>query len=322
MKIVIIERGSKLPAVKYGGTERVVWGLGYELNALGHDVTFIVPEGSICPFAKVITLDETVNINSLIPADTDIVHLNYVPKDQVEFPYIFTMHGNTQPEEILPLNSVFVSKNHAIRNNSDVFVYNGLLWEDYPKVDLTKKRNYLHFLAKASWKVKNLASSAKIAVKSNNKLEVMGGEKWTAYNLKRKPLFTLSPSVHYNGQVDNQQKLKIMQESKGLLFPVLWDEPFGLALIESLYCGCPVFGSERGSLPELITEDVGFLSNDDNELITAIKTKSFKPEVCHNYAKNNFSAKVMTENYLRLYEKVLAGEILNKTAPSPKLQTS
>ncbi len=316
MKIVIVERGSKLPAVKYGGTERVVWGLGYELSQLGHDVTFIVPKGSSCSFAQIITLDESVNINSLIPLDTDIVHLNYVPNDQVEFPYIFTMHGNTLPGEVLPLNSVFVSRNHATRNNSDVFVYNGLLWEDYPNVDLSKKRNYLHFLAKASWKIKNLSSSAKIAVKSGNKLEVMGGDKWTMYNLKRKPFFTLNPSVHYNGQVDNMQKVEIMERSKGLLFPVLWDEPFGLALIESLYCGCPVFGTLRGSLPELINEEVGFLSNDDNELINAIKSKTFNPDVCHTYAKDNFSAKIMTESYFKLYEKILAGEILNKTAPS------
>ncbi len=316
MKIVIVERGSKLPAVKYGGTERVVWGLGYELSQLGHEVTFIVPEGSVCSFAQIITLDEKVNINSLIPADTDIVHLNYVPRDQVNFPYIFTMHGNTQPNDVLPLNTVFVSKNHANRNNSDVFVYNGLLWEDYPKADLTKNRDYLHFLAKASWKIKNLSSSAKIAVKSGNKLEVMGGEKWTSYNLKRKPFFTLNPSVHYNGQVDNLQKVEIMEKSKGLLFPVLWDEPFGLALIESLYCGCPVFGTLRGSLPELITEDVGFLSNDDDDLIDAIKHRKFNSEACHKYAKDNFSAKIMTRNYIKLYEKVLNGETLNKVEPS------
>lgn len=312
MKIVIIERGSKLPAVKYGGTERVVWGLGFELSKLGHHVTFIVPKGSACDFASIIPLDETVNINTLIPADTDFVHLNYVPKDKVNFPYLFTMHGNTQPNEVLPLNTVFVSKNHAVRNHSDVFVHNGLLWEDYENVSLTKPRKYLHFLAKASWKIKNLSTSARIAIQSGNKLEVMGGDKWKAYNFKRKPFFTLHPKVHYNGQVDNQQKTSIMQESKGLLFPVLWDEPFGLALIESLYCGCPVFGSKRGSLPELIPNSVGFLSNDERELIDAVKTLTFNPKVCHEYAKANFSAGKMTANYVELYHKVLAGATLNQ----------
>lgn len=99
----------------------------------------------------------------------------------------------------------------------------------------------------------------------------MGGEKWTFYNIKRNPFYTLHPNVSYMGQVDDIQKIKIMEESKGLLFPVLWNEPFGLALIESLYAGCPVFGTKNGSLPELINENVGFLSNDENELITTIK---------------------------------------------------
>ncbi len=52
-----------------------------------------------------------------------------------------------------------------------------------------------------------------------------------------------------------------MQRSKGLIFPVLWNEPFGLAAIESLYAGAPVFGPNYGSIPELINEKTGYTSN-------------------------------------------------------------
>jgi glycosyltransferase involved in cell wall biosynthesis len=315
MKIVLVDRGNPIPALNYGGTERVIWGLGFELSKLGHKVTFIVPKGSVCPFANVLEYFSDININALIPKDTDIVHLSFVPDCLVEYPHIITMHGNNIHTDKFDLNTVFISKDHAIRHHSDVFVYNGLLWNDYPKVNLSYKREYYHFLAKASWKIKNLAGAAKIAVKSNNRLSVMGGEKWKFYNIKRNPFYTLNPKVSYFGQVDNEKKIKIMEKSKGLIFPVLWDEPFGLAIIESLYAGCPVFGTKRGSLPELINEDIGFVSDNENELIDALREKKFSPQICHEHAIKYFSSEVMTKKYLVLYDKILHGETLNKTMP-------
>src|SRR5690606_35140220 len=157
---------------QYGGTERVIWGLGYELSKLGHKVTFVVPKGSFCSFADVIEYNPLVSLNSIIPKDTNFVHINFNFQEDLDFPCLITMHGNPAKGEKLPLNTVFVSKNHANRHNSDSYVHNGLLWEDYPEVDLTLKRNYLHFLAKASWKIKNLSSACEIAVKSENKMKV------------------------------------------------------------------------------------------------------------------------------------------------------
>lgn len=315
MKIAIIDNGGKIPAQKYGGTERVIWGLGYELSKIGHKVTFIVADGSTCDFGKIIVYNPKVDLEELIPKDTDIVHLNFPIEKEISFPHLITFHGNMKKGDVLPLNSVFVSKNHAERNNSDVYVHNGLLWEDYPKIDLNKEKKYFHFLGKASWKIKNLSGAAQIAVKSNNKLKVIGGYKWKWHNFKRKPYYTLNPKVSYCGLVDDFEKVEIMQHSKGLLFPVKWHEPFGLAIIESLYAGCPIFGTNNGSLPEIINKNVGFLSDDMNSIVEAAKTKTFNPEICHNYALKNFNSKVMTENYLKLYEKILSGKTLNKKAP-------
>lgn len=314
MRIAIIDRGKEIPAIKYGGTERVIWGLGYELAQLGHQVVFIVPKGSKCEWAEIINYDPEVDINSLIPENTDIVHMHFRPVTEPKVPYLLTMHSN-YPNDNLPINTVFISKNHAERFHSETYVYNGLLWSDYSNIDLDKKREHLHFLGKASWRIKNLAGASEKAIKSGNKLKVLGGKRWKMYNLKRNPLYTLHPKVSYCGMADNKKKMEIMEQSKGLLFPVKWDEPFGLAIIESLYAGCPVFGSKRGSIPELVPPSVGFTSNNREELINAIKTKSFDPYVCHEYASTNFSAKLMTENYLKLYERILKGETLNQSLP-------
>jgi hypothetical protein len=315
MNITIVNRGHIIPAIKYGGTERVIWGLGYELHRLGHKVTFIIDKGSACPFATVVVYDNTVDLQTLVPQDTDLVHINFIPDTPLTTPYIVTMHNNAGPQTEFPLNTVFVSKDHAQRHHSDVYVHNGLLWSDYPTIDLNKKRLWLHFLGKGSWKVKNLAGAAKIAVKSGNILKVLGAHRWKFYNFKRKPFYSLHPKLSYMGMADNPTKAKVMQQSKGLLFAVKWQEPFGLAIIESLYCGAPVFGFNVGSLPELVQPNVGVTANTEEELISAIKTKTFNPQECHEYAVTNFNSELMTRRYLALYQKVLNGETLNKTAP-------
>ena len=315
MKIVIVDTGKPIPAKDYGGTERVIWALGVELHKMGHEIVYIVPEGSTCSFGEVISYNSSVPINNLIPENADIVHLTFRPKEKPKIPYIVTIHGNAQKGELLSHNSVFVSANHAKRHNSSVFVYNGLLWSDYPKPNLDKPRTYLHFLGKASWKIKNSAGASKVAVKSGNKLKIMGGNRWTLASFKRKPFFSLHPNVHYLGMVNDKKKIEVLENSKGLLFLVNWEEPFGLAIIESLYAGCPVFGTTLGSLPEIVHEKVGFLSRDENEIVKAIRTKSFDPNICHNYAVSNFNSQKMAKEYLNLYEIILSGKKLNDERP-------
>ena len=50
MHILIVTQ-SKIPAEKYGGTQRVIWGLGKALVQAGHKVSFMAAEGSVCEFA-------------------------------------------------------------------------------------------------------------------------------------------------------------------------------------------------------------------------------------------------------------------------------
>ena len=80
MKILIVFPG-QVPVYLYGGTQRVLWGLGKELSNLGHRVSFLVKEGSYCDFANVIPIDENKSILEQIDADFDVVHFHYDPKD-------------------------------------------------------------------------------------------------------------------------------------------------------------------------------------------------------------------------------------------------
>lgn len=316
MNILIVNNGI-LPVLKYGGTERVIWYLGRELSKLGHDITYLVAKGSHCPFGKVLTLDNSRPYNEQIPDYIDVVQFCFLPRQKVNKPYIVAMGGNINTQEEIDINTLFVSKNHAERYGSDSYIHNGLDWDEFPKPDLNNKRRYLHFLAKAAWKIKNVKAAIRIAQKSKEQVQVMGGHR---INLNMGVRITLTPRARFCGFVDDAQKAKVMNESKGLLFPVLWHEPFGLSLTESLYFGCPVFGTPYGSLPEIITKEVGFLSNNEAELVQAVLgAGDFNKTRCHEYARDVFDAKTMTLKYVKRYEKVLNGETLNAAPPKLKV---
>ncbi len=318
MKILIVDKGI-IPVKLYGGTNRVIWYLGSELVKMGHSVTFLVKKGSMCNFAKVIHIDEKKEIIEQIPENIDIVHFNFTPKniEKIKKPYIITIHGNSNDLREFDLNTVFVSQNHANRYNSNSFVYNGLDWNDYTKPDLNVKRNYFHFLGKAAWRVKNVQGAIEIikATKSE-KLKVLGGHR---FNFKMGLRLTFSPQIGFYGMVGGIKKDKLLNQSKGLIFPVLWHEPFGLAVIESLFYGCPIFATPYGSLSELVNKDLGFLSNKKTELVDAIKNVDiFSKQLCHDYAIEYFNSKKMALQYVEKYEQVLSNKKLNPSQPKLK----
>lgn len=311
MKIVIVINNI-IPAIKYGGTERVIWYLGQELHKMGHTITYLAPKGSYCNFAKVIERNPAVPVSAQIPTEADIIHFQVTIPEGIQKPHLTTIHGNGVPTNA-DRNIVFVSRNHAQRFGSDSFVYNGLDWDDYGPANLNRPRSRYHFLGKAAWRVKNVKGAISVAkaIKGGH-LDVLGGDR---FNFKMGMRFTISPRIHFHGMVDNIAKKAVIERSRGLIFPVTWHEPFGLAITESLYYGAPVFGTPYGSLPELVPNQVGYLSNKAGELIQHMEEADYSPVVCHEYARDLFNSKIMAQEYLKKYELVLNGEPLNPEIP-------
>ena len=311
---ILIFNNTAIPALKYGGTERVIWWLGKSLVKACHQVTFLVAKGSYSDFAQVIEFDPARNIQSQIPSDIDIVHAHCpITEPLIKQPTLYTIHGATPYGTLLPLNSVFVSKNHAQRHGSTSYIHNGLDFEDYGNPNMHESRNYFHFLGKAAWRIKNVKGAISIATACKEQLAVIGGHR---LNFKMGFRFTPHLNIHFFGMLGGEIKNEILRHSKGLIFPVLWHEPFGIAITESLYFGCPIFGTPYGSLPELVPPSVGFLSASKGELIHHIQSSSYDPEVCHTYVVNNFDIKQKAQEYLHLYQRVLNGESLNITHPT------
>lgn len=303
-----------IPAVKYGGTERVIWGLGKALKRMGHRVTYLAGAGSRCDFAPVVIYDPLRPVREQIPAGVDLVHLNRDMREEIDFPYVYTEHTNGSGSNPLPLNTIFISRDHAQRHGSETFVYNGLEWDEYGVPDKHAPRSYFHFLGNAAWRVKNVRGAIDVVRgMPDERLMVLGG---TRLNFKMGFRLTLSPKIRFAGMVGGEEKLQLLGKSKGLVFPVRWHEPFGLAIVESLYFGAPAFATPYGSLPELVIPDVGFLSCSCSELRRATEAADgYSRQRCHEYARETFSSDRMAAGYAACYERVLNGETLNPEQP-------
>lgn len=311
---VLLVNQAPVPVYAYGGTERVIWDLGRMLHQLGHRVTYLVPAGSSCPFGQVLTLQTGQDWSQQIPADVDVVHFQFKPDrtETIGKPWLMTQHGNSGVGEPLPLNTVFVSRDHAQRHGSGVFVHNGLDWDAYGAVDLNDPRRYCHFLGKAAWRVKNVQGAIAVARQTDLPLEVLGGDR---LNFRRGFRLTLSPRIHFHGMVGGEQKMGLLRGSSGLVFPVRWHEPFGLAVIESLYFGAPVFATPYGALPELVDADNGVLATGVRALADGIRQHRPQRRLNHEKARDLFNAGRMAKDYLKVYAEVLNGHALHAQPP-------
>ena len=93
---IMLVNAARIPVFAYGGTERVAWDLGLALVELGHEVTFLVPAGSSCSFAKVQFINPNKSWQAQIPSHVDVVHFQFHPGYEPEQPYLVTEHGKAQ----------------------------------------------------------------------------------------------------------------------------------------------------------------------------------------------------------------------------------
>ncbi|MEO8293930.1 MAG: glycosyltransferase [Gemmatimonadota bacterium] len=292
----------KLPVKGYGGTQRVVVWLARGLAQLGHEVTLIAGQGSRVAEARLVPVDlkarnPAFDISPFIPPGIDIVHSFAPIKTRPPVPYVWTQEGNFRPGKIAPPDTIFVSGNHAERNGRTSFVYNGIDPAEYRFEPV--KQDYDFFLGRLH-KEKGYHLAIEGALRTGRKLVVAGG--W-------RPSFRRL--VKFVGEVDGEEKSRWLAEARCLWMPALWDEPFGLTLTEALMSGTPVVGTRRGSLPEIITPDVGGLGDTLDEMVDVVnRIASIDPAACRNRAEKYFSHLVMAEEYVRFYQHFLANGTL------------
>lgn len=285
----------KLPAKKYGGTERVVYWNSRALARLGHKVYLIAPKGTEVEGVHILSYKGKLEDNlNLIPDDADIAHIQYTPDFNIPLPFLVTIHGNKKPGETFLPNTVFVSRDHAARHNSDKFVYNGIEPSEY--IYNENKDDYFLFLSKTNRKEKGLDMALRLSKKMGFRLKVAGGRR-----------LSINRKIKFYGEVGGMDKAELIAGAKALLFPISWEEPFGLVLVEALVSGTPVIATPRGAVPEIITPEVGFIYKEEEQMIRAVENiNSIKPADCRKRVLDNFTDEIMAKNYLNYYRSVLS----------------
>ncbi len=319
MKILLFHP-TLLPAPKYGGVERVVIWLARGLVERGHEVWVAAYPGSQLPpgvrFLEISPDDRSAEVLlTRLPAGVEMVHFMAPPekraKEQLACAQVLTVHGNGQAGEEFPRNTVFLSQDHAKRHGATCFVYNGIDPEEYefsPKF----KEDWFLFFSKTQWRVKNVSGAVSLCLEAGASLRIAGGDR--PYGLRA--LCAIHPRLKWEGSVGGPKKNFLLSHAKALVFPVIWPEPFGLAVVEALVSGTPVFGSRVGSLPELVGPEVGALLSTRAEWIDMLRSPArFDPEKCRAWVKDKFHFRQMALGYEEVYKKVLAGETLNEVAP-------
>ncbi|HXS64897.1 MAG TPA: glycosyltransferase [Streptosporangiaceae bacterium] len=116
------------------------------------------------------------------------------------------------------------------------------------------------------------------------------------------------PHVTIFGVADGRAKRDLLAKAACLLFPITWDEPVGLVVIEAMACGTPVVALRRGAAPELIVHNqTGIVVDHADELPDAIvQARQLDPAACRRHVETSFTVQVMAASYQAVYRQRLA----------------
>lgn len=145
---------------------------------------------------------------------------------------------------------------------------------------------------------KNQKTGIEIAKKLGLKLIIAGKIRDEAYFEEIKKDID-GEMISWIGEVGIEEKVKLYQNAKALLFPIIWDEPFGLVMIEAMACGTPVIAFNKGAVSEvLVNNKTGFVVENDNQMIEAInKIATINRIDCRRHIEKKFTVEKMIDNY-------------------------
>ncbi|MFW6290625.1 MAG: glycosyltransferase family 4 protein [Mariniphaga sp.] len=327
-----------VPPRYYGGTERVVHYLTEELVAQGHDVT-LYASGDSQTRATLVPGSETAlrlngnTVDALAPHFTmmeriekdahkfDIIHSHVV---YLFYPFIkrnnyhivTTLHGRLDIPELQPLYQEYfdipvVSISGSQRTplpkaNWKGTVHHGLPLELYTYNAVAGQ--YLVYVGRISPE-KRIDRAIDIAIRAGVPLRIAAkvDKADKAYFDDSIKKLLNHPLIEMLGEVNDREKQELLGGALGLLFPIDWPEPFGLAMIEAMACGTPVIAYKCGSVPEVVDEGVtGFVVSSQEEAVEAVgKLPQLSREACRKTFERKFSVQRMTRDYLSVYKLIM-----------------
>ena len=327
-----------VPPPAYGGTELFIAHLAEELTSRGHEVIvyangesklrcevrWLYPKAQWPP--STLGDGELRHLNHCAWAlrdaehsNVDLVHLNdalALPLASfLDIPAVHTLHHPHDADlsgfycEHADVTYVTISHSQAAHEHMPRLhtIHHGIRLADYFSVE--RKSRYLSFLGRIA-PMKGTHLAIQVAKRTGIPLKIAG---------EIQPVFRdywereIEPNVdgrliEYVGQAGPATKNDLLGNALALLFPIQWDEPFGLVMIEAMACGTPVLALPGGAVEEIVQDGVsGWICHDIAELSARARGPDISAQSCRAHVERHFSVERMAENYERVYRS-LAGQ--------------
>lgn len=334
-----------VPPKKYGGTEKIVYFLCEKLKQKGHSVYLFGTKASRVSCHLVPIIEK--GLWQMEPKDCipyymyqmaivargakklklDVLHDHLGPislclNGQIDIPLVHTLHipfhDKDRPWAYKKLNSQLVSLSFAQRKpapklNYIANIYNGIDVENYPFNE--KPKDYFLWVGELSQR-KGILEVIEIAKKTKIRLVLAGRipppkqQEDHLFFKKHIEKRLNKDKIEYVGEKTPEALKGYYKNAKAFLFPLQWEEPFGLTMVEAMSCGTPVIAFRRGSVPEIIENGkTGFVvspflkgkTNIDGFARAVGNIGSISRKNCRKSAEEKFSLEKMAERYEKLF---------------------
>lgn len=218
-------------------------------------------------------------------------------------PFVNVMHLNLFPElaDLFRLYNthIITISNSQRKNFSDLSylatVYNGVEVEKFPLNETPE--DYLLMMGSIG-RHKNQGAAISVAKKLGMRLILAGKIRDEDYFKELKKDID-GGQIRWIGELTFDEKVNLYRNAKAFLFPILWEEPFGLVMIEAMSCGVPVVAFAHGAVPEVVEDGkTGFVVESEEQMIEAVrKIDSISRAACREHVENNFTVEKMIEGY-------------------------
>ena len=323
-----------VPPKKYGGTELFIAQLAEELTRMGIDVV-VYANGESTVNAEVRSLyagddwpidgemySNLKDLNHTAWAvndclhSADVIHLNNAPGlalsrmpgprwvctvHHPHLPVLSEFYAGFQNVEFVSISHFQQQQEHLKRVRT---IHHGIDLALYRLQ--TKKAEYLSILGRIA-PAKGFHSAIEIAKRSGIPLKIAGEVQpmFREYFEARIKPHIDGKFIEYVGEADLALKNELLGNSMAMLFPIEWDEPFGLVMVEAMATGTPVIAFPGGSVPEIVQDGVsGFVCSGVEDAVARVReVQRFKPGDIRAYAQQHFSVERMVQDYLSLYRE-------------------